>query len=63
MPASGLGTAGSARTDSSREIPTTFRGWLNRGLLDQKQILVSPFRKKNLKWDALFLAGAGSLIA
>jgi membrane-associated phospholipid phosphatase len=63
MPASGLGTAGSARTDSSREIPNTFRGWLNRGLLDQKQILVAPFRKKNLKWDALFLAGAGTLIA
>src|ERR1051325_8797778 len=39
MPAFGLGTAGSARTDSSREIPTTFRGWLNRGVLDQKQIL------------------------
>jgi hypothetical protein len=63
MPASGLGTAGSARTDSSREIPNTFRGWLNRGLLDQKQILVAPFHKKNLKWDALFLAGAGTLVA
>jgi hypothetical protein len=63
MPSPGLGTSDTAVTEPSREIPNTFRGWLNRGLLDQKQILAAPFHKKNLKWDALFLAGTGVLIA
>ena len=30
---------------------------------DQKELYSSPFRRSNLKWDALFLAGAASLIA
>ena len=30
---------------------------------DQKGFYSSPFRRPNLKWDALFLAGAASLIA
>ena len=64
MPSSGLGSGNAAAvTEPSREIPNTFRGWANRGLLDQKQILRAPFRKKNLKWDALFLAGTGALVA
>jgi membrane-associated phospholipid phosphatase len=63
MPSPGVGASDMPVEEPSREIPGTFRGWLNRGLLDQKQILVAPFRKKNLKWDALLLAGTGTLIA
>jgi membrane-associated phospholipid phosphatase len=63
IPSSGLGTADTTTAEPSREIPNTFHGWVNRGLLDQKEILVAPFHKKNLKWDALFLASTGVLIA
>ena len=62
MQSSGLNT-NTAINPPDREIPSTFKGWLNRGLQDQKQILVAPFHKKNLKWDALFLGGTGLLIA
>jgi hypothetical protein len=62
MPASSLGRDSSVQ-DPGREIPTTFKGWFNRGLRDQKELLVAPFHKKNLKWDALFLGGTGALIA
>lgn len=36
---------------------------LKRGLQDQKEIWSAPFHRKNLKWDALFLAGTGTLVA
>jgi len=36
---------------------------LRRGLDDQRQIYAAPFRPKNLKWDLLFVAGTGALIA
>ena len=36
---------------------------LKRGLEDQKEIWTAPFHRKNMKWDALFLAGTGLLIA
>jgi len=36
---------------------------LKRGLQDQKQLYSAPFKKSNLKWDAVFLAGTASLIA
>jgi hypothetical protein len=36
---------------------------LKRGLQDQKEIWTAPFHRKNLKWDALFLAGTGTLVA
>jgi hypothetical protein len=36
---------------------------LRRGLQDQKQLYSAPFKKSNLKWDALFLAGTAALIA
>lgn len=62
MPSSQVDPVGPS-SDSSREIPSTFRGWFNRGLQDQKQLLVAPFHKKNLKWDALFLGATGLLIA
>ena len=36
---------------------------LKRGLEDQKELWSAPFHKQNLKWDALFLAGTGTLVA
>jgi hypothetical protein len=36
---------------------------LQRGLQDQKEIWTAPFHRQNIKWDALFLAGTGTLIA
>lgn len=36
---------------------------LKRGLQDQKEIWTAPFHRKNLKWDALFLAGTATLVA
>src|SRR5207249_3576713 len=48
MQSSGLSTSTSAINPPDREIPSTFKGWLNRGVQDQKQILVAPFHKKNL---------------
>ena len=62
MQTSGL-SGDTAINSSDREIPSTFKGWVNRGLHDQKQILAAPFHKKNLKWDALFLGTTGLLIA
>jgi membrane-associated phospholipid phosphatase len=36
---------------------------IKRGAADQKQIYSAPFRRHNLKWDALFLIATGGLIA
>lgn len=36
---------------------------LRRGLEDQKELYGAPFKAKNLKWDALFLATTGALLA
>ena len=36
---------------------------LRRGLEDQKQLYLAPFKPKNLKWDALFLTTTGGLLA
>jgi membrane-associated phospholipid phosphatase len=36
---------------------------LKRGLEDQKQLYVAPFKLKNLKWDALFLGATAALLA
>ena len=49
-------------TDTAAER-TNDSSLLRRALGDQKQIYVAPFRRKNLKWDLLFLAGTGGLIA
>ena len=63
MQSSGMSTTTSTINPPDREISSTFKGWFNRGVQDQKQILVAPFHKKNLKWDALFLGTTGLLIA
>jgi membrane-associated phospholipid phosphatase len=36
---------------------------LRRGLEDQKELYLAPLKPKNLKWDALFLATTGALLA
>jgi membrane-associated phospholipid phosphatase len=36
---------------------------VHRGLEDQKQLYLAPFKPSNLKWDALFLGGAAALFA
>jgi PAP2 superfamily len=53
--------------DSRTEVPKVKNGLLSRtlhrGLQDQKEIYSAPFQRRNLKWDALFLAGTGALLA
>jgi membrane-associated phospholipid phosphatase len=36
---------------------------LHRGLQDQKEIYSAPFHRRNLRWDLVFLAATGGLIA
>src|SRR5215475_14640205 len=36
---------------------------VRRGLQDQKQLYRAPFRRSNLKWDALFLTGTAAFLA
>lgn len=36
---------------------------VRRGLEDQKQLYLAPFKPSNLKWDAFFLGGAAALFA
>ena len=36
---------------------------LHRALQDQKEIYTAPFHRRNLKWDLVFLAATGGLIA
>jgi len=40
-----------------------FVGLIKRGAVDQKEIYSAPFHRKNLKWDVLFVAATGGLIA
>jgi PAP2 superfamily len=40
-----------------------FVGLIKRGARDQKEIYSAPIRRRNLKWDALFLVTTGGLIA
>jgi len=49
----------SPRQDSE----TSFVRLVKRGAQDQKEIYTAPFHRRNLKWDALFLATTGGLIA
>ena len=36
---------------------------LKRGLRDQKQLYLAPFKRSNLKWDVLFVSGTAALLA
>lgn len=54
--------AGSPAHDQGNQeafITRTFK----RGLQDQREIWSAPFHRSALKWDALFLAGTGTLVA
>jgi len=63
--------AGSAATVPDAPTPQAsqpeYHGLVSRSvrrtLQDQKEIWSAPFKPKNLKWDALFLAGTAALIA
>jgi len=36
---------------------------IKRGLQDQKQLYLAPFKRSNIKWDVLFLSGTAALLA
>ena len=55
--------ASSTDSNPSPKDETNLKKGLKRGLADQKAIYTAPFHRKNLKWDLLFLAGTGGLIA
>jgi hypothetical protein len=48
---------------SGSESGGLVRRGLARGLRDQKEIYRAPFRRSNLKWDAVVLAGTAALLA
>jgi len=56
------GTPQSSGTASGQQPGLVSRS-IKRTLRDQKELYAAPFKKSNLKWDALFLAGTGGLIA
>jgi membrane-associated phospholipid phosphatase len=51
------------QSTQSRSADGTFKKALRRCGKDQAEIYSAPFHRSNLKWDALFLAGTGVLIA
>ncbi len=57
---SGTATGTTAQADKQEGFVTRA---IKRGLEDQKQIWSTPFHRKNLKWDALFVAGTATLVA
>jgi membrane-associated phospholipid phosphatase len=61
-PPAGGQTSSTDTTPPPRD-ETNLKKGLKRGLEDQKAIYIAPFHRKNLKWDLLFLAGTGGLIA
>jgi hypothetical protein len=55
--------SGSAPSDEPDSQAATRRPSLfHRALQDQKQIYTAPFRRRNVKWDLLFLIATGGLI-
>lgn len=54
---------GQNRAGSDAEHAGAFHRAAARIGRDQEQLWTAPFRKSNLKWDALVLLGAGALIA
>ena len=56
-------SAQSPQTAPAKQPDEKFFGLARRGVRDQKGIYSAPFHRKNLKWDALFLAVTGGLIA
>ncbi len=56
------GGGSAAPHDSNPPHGFVGRMW-RRGLEDQKELYAAPFKRSNLKWDALVLAGTGAFIA
>jgi membrane-associated phospholipid phosphatase len=57
---------GPPQQDKKQTVPSSDRSFtalIKRAAVDQKQIYSAPFRRHNLKWDALFLIATGGLIA
>ena len=58
------GSSASQSTNTAAgERPGLISRSIKRTLQDQKELYAAPFKKSNLKWDALFLAGTGGLLA
>lgn len=53
------GSASAADPATQDARPSVFR----RAILDQKEIYTAPLRRRNVKWDILFLAATGGMIA
>ena len=67
VPDSVPATESTARDNSAVQNEATPGGLMHRsvhrGLEDQKQLYLVPFKPSNLKWDALLLGGAAALFA
>lgn len=50
-------------SQGGREHAGTFHRAATRILRDQEELWTAPFKKSNLKWDAMVLLGTGALIA
>ena len=56
-------TSAGPQSTQSRSSDGAFKKTFRRFGKDQAEIYSAPFHRSNLKWDALFLAGTGALIA
>jgi len=56
-------TSGDPQSTHSRSADGALKKTFRRFGKDQAEIYSAPFHRSNLKWDALFLAGTGVLIA
>jgi len=56
-------TSADPQSTQSRSSDGAFKRAFRRFGKDQEEIYSAPFHRSNLKWDALFLAGTGVLIA
>jgi membrane-associated phospholipid phosphatase len=59
---SGQNRAGNGSQPDSERVGTFHRG-ARRIWRDQEELWTAPFKKSNLKWDAMVLLGTGALIA
>jgi len=51
------------QASNPQDSDRNFMGMVKRGVRDQEEIYRAPLRRQNLKWDVLFLATTGGLIA
>jgi membrane-associated phospholipid phosphatase len=66
LPSSELCAGATSADPQSTQSPSSdgaFKNTVRRFEKDQAEIYSAPFHRSNLKWDALFLAGTGTLIA